>query len=137
MGPHRLPHRNVATVLVAPGVLPDLELHLATHDLWLWPVATAPGVVDGERRAVQVRRRLVVAARGAWDCAWGWVPVWVGFGGTWDDGLEPLPWAAHAALWSVMAGHADGVRYRKRLGGVPRSVLAVAQVDSPAGRVVE
>ena len=38
----RLPHENVATVLVDPRVLADLELELMELDLRVWPVATAP-----------------------------------------------------------------------------------------------
>ena len=116
----RRPHENVATVLVDPRVLRDLELALVPLDLWVWPVATAPVCVDGPRTAFQVRRRLVEAQRGAWDCAAEWVPVWVAFGERWRHGHEPLPWAAHEALWSTLAEFADHVRYRPRLGGVAR-----------------
>ena len=41
---------NAATVLVDPSVLRDLEVHLMTLDLRLWPVATAPICSDGPRR---------------------------------------------------------------------------------------
>ncbi|WP_205473331.1 hypothetical protein [Nocardioides sp. SYSU D00038] len=116
----REPHENVATVLVEPRMLRDLELDLMTHDLWVWPVATAPVHVDGPRAAFQLRRRMVEARRGAWDVAAEWVPVWVTFGASWRTGDEPLPWAAHAALWDCLAAHGDHVRYRKWLGGVPR-----------------
>jgi hypothetical protein len=113
----------VATVLVAPSVLRDLELELMTLDLRLWPVRTAPICTDGERMAFQVRRRLILQHRGAWDLAADWTPVWIGFGASWRNGDEPLPWAAHAVLWEVLEAYADDVRYHKRLGGVPRLPL--------------
>ncbi len=119
----RAPHENVATVLVAPAVLRRLEFALMEHDLWVWPVATAPICVDGPRRAFQVRRRMVEARRGAWDEAADWVPVWVSFGETWREGAEPLPWSAHAALWAVLDSHGDRVRFRRRLEGVERLTL--------------
>ena len=119
----RTPHQNVATVLVDPAMLRELELDLMTLDLWVWPVATAPICEDGPRRAFQMRRRLVEARRGAWDCAATWVPVWIAFGESWYAGDDPLPWAAHAALWDKLAEHADHVRYRKALGGVPTLTL--------------
>ncbi len=115
----RAPHENVATVLVDPDALPDVELALMLRDLWVWPVRTAPICVDGERMAFQVRRRLLLAQRGAWDLAGDWEPVWISFGASWRDGDEPLPWAAHQALWAALDGFADRVRYRPRLGGVP------------------
>ena len=62
----RRPHINVATVLVDPAVLRDLELDLAALDLWVWPIATTPNCPDGPRMAFQVRRRLVEAKQGAW-----------------------------------------------------------------------
>lgn len=111
-------HENVATVLVAPSALPELEVALMARDLWVWPLATAPGCEDGPRRAAQCVRRMVLARRGAWDLAWDWVPVWVSFGASWRDGDEPLPWSAHAALWDALADFAEHVRYRKCLGGV-------------------
>jgi hypothetical protein len=116
----RLAHENVATVLVEPCVLPDLELALMALDLAVWPVSTAPVCVDGSRMAFQVRRRLLLRQRGAWDVAAGWTPVWVGFGPSWCDGAEPLPWAAHETLWLALAEFAAHVRYHRRLGGVPR-----------------
>ena len=116
----RVPHENVATVLVDPAALRDLELALMPLDLWVWPIATAPICTDGPRRAFQVRRRLLLARRGAWDLAADWTPVWVSFGDTWHHGDEPLPWAAHRALWDALAEHAEHVRYRLGLGGVPR-----------------
>lgn len=116
----REPHENVATVLVDPGVLTELELACMSLDLRFWPVRTAPVVVDGERMAFQVRRRLLLAQRGAWDCAADWVPVWIGFGPTWQHGEDPLPWAAHVALWELLGSYAARVRFHKRLGGVSR-----------------
>jgi hypothetical protein len=114
----REPHENVATVLVEPAALPDLELEMMGLDLHVWPVRTAPIVVDGERMAFQVRRRLLMAKRGRWDEASEWTPVWITFGTTWRRGDEPLPWAAHEALWDALAEFAEHVRYQKRLGGL-------------------
>ena len=114
----RRPHVNVATVLVDPGVLRDLELELAGLDMWVWPIATTPNCPDGPRMAFQIRRRLVEARRGAWDCAADWTPVWVGFGPSWRHGDEPLPWAAHRALWQLLDSYAAHVRFHRRLGGV-------------------
>jgi hypothetical protein len=116
----RLAHENVATVLVEPCALADLELALMALDLPVWPVSTAPVCVDGRRTAFQVRRRLLLRQRGAWDVAAEWTPVWVGFGPSWQDGAEPLPWAAHETLWQALAEFAPHVRYHRRLGGVPR-----------------
>ena len=114
----RAPHENVATVLVDPRVLPGFELTLMTLDLRVWPISTAPTCVDGPRAAFQTRRRLLLQHRGAWDLAADWAPVWVSFGASWRRGDEPLPWSAHATLWHVLDGHADQVRFRRRLGGV-------------------
>lgn len=122
-GVRRPPHENVATVLVDPDRLRALELELATHDLWVWPVATAPICLDGPRTAFQVRRRMVEAQRGRWDDAAGWTPVWIAFGDGWRTGDEPLPWAAHSALWHVLEGYADHVRYRRWIGGVAKLPL--------------
>ena len=116
----RAPHENVATVLVDPVVLADLEVRLMALDLRVWPVATAPICVDGPRTAFQIRRRLLVARRGAWDDAAEWTPVRVSFGDSWYDGAEPLPWAAHQTLWRTLDEYAGHVRYRLGLGGVPR-----------------
>jgi hypothetical protein len=112
-------HENVATALVDPRVLGDFELGLMALDLRVWPVRTAPICVDGARTAFQVRRRLLEQHRGAWDVAAGWVPVWIGFGASWRDGDEPLPWAAHATLWRALESYAEHVRFQRRLGGVP------------------
>ncbi len=116
----RLAHENVATVLVDPSVLADLELVLMALDLRVWPVSTAPICVDGNRMAFQVRRRLLLQHLGAWDDAEDWTPVWIGFGPSWQDGGEPLPWAAHETLWRALAGFLGRVRFHRRLGGVPR-----------------
>ncbi|WP_183093003.1 hypothetical protein [Nocardioides stalactiti] len=114
----RSPHENVATVLVDPRLLEDLELELMELDLRLWPVATAPICVDGPRHAFQVRRTLLMRQRGAWDVAAAWTPVWISFGDSWRNGAEPLPWAAHQTLWRTLEAHGDQVRYHRRLGGV-------------------
>jgi len=114
----RSPHENVATVLVDPAVLADVELGLMELDLRVWPIATAPICVDGPRTAFQVRRTMLMARRGAWDCAATWTPVWVSFGESWYDGAEPLPWEAHRTLWRALEAHAEHVRYQPRLGGV-------------------
>jgi hypothetical protein len=117
-GVKREPHENVATVLVEPRALPELELALMTLDLRVWPISTAPICVDGPRTAFQTRRRLLDQHRGDWDVAAEWVPVWVSFGGSWRHGEDPLPWAAHATLWQTLESYADRVRFHRRLGGV-------------------
>lgn len=114
----RHPHENVATVLVDPRALEDVELALMELDLRVWPVRTAPICVDGPRTEFQVRRRLIMQKRGAWDDAADWVPVWISFGDSWRRGADPLPWEAHQVLWRTLEEHADHVRYQKRLGGV-------------------
>jgi hypothetical protein len=119
----RAPHENVATVLVDPCVLRDLELELMTQDLRVWPVSTAPICTDGVRMAFQIRRRMLTKHRGDWDVATGWTPVWISFGATWRHGDEPLPWAAHQVLWRTLDSHAQHVRFHRRLGGVPRLPL--------------
>ena len=116
----RPPHENVATVLVDPAVLHGLEVHLMSLDLRLWPVATSPVHEDGPRAAFQLRRRLLMARRGAWDDAAQWTPAWIAFGDSWYDGAEPLPWSAHQLLWSTLDEYAGHVRYRLGLGGIPR-----------------
>jgi hypothetical protein len=116
----REPHENVATVLVDPRVLADLELELMLQDMRVWPIRTAPICGDGPRMEFQVRRRLLMQHRGAWDLAADWTPVWVGFGASWQHGAEPLPWAAHEALWRVLDAYAAEVRFHRRLGGVER-----------------
>jgi hypothetical protein len=124
----RAPHENAATVLVDPLVLRDLEVHLMTLDLRLWPIATAPVCEDGPRTAFQTRRRLLTARRGECDDAAEWVPVWVAFGESWYDGAEPLPWSAHKTLWRTLERYAGHVHHSRRLGGVPR-------LDIPRERV--
>ena len=89
-------------------------------DLRVWPVHTAPICADGPREAFQVRRTLLMRHRGAWDLAADWTPVWIGFGPTWHQGDEPLPWAAHQTLWHELGLYADHVRFHRRLGGVTR-----------------
>jgi hypothetical protein len=113
----------VATVLVDPRVLEDVELELMALDLRVWPVRTAPICEDGARRAFQIRRQLLTRHRGEWDLAAAWAPVWIGFGATWYDGDEPLPWCAHETLWRVLDSHAEHVRFHRRLGGVRRLPL--------------
>ena len=122
-GVRRDPHENVATVLVSPGVLADLELELMALDLRVWPVRTAPICLDGAREAFQIRRRLLMKHDGEWDLAADWVPVWIGFGASWHNGDEPLPWAAHATLWRALDSYAEHVRFHRRLGGVRRLPL--------------
>src|SRR5689334_23149610 len=95
----RAPHENVATVLVDPRLLPDLELECMVQDLKVQPVRTAPICADGPRMEFQVRSRLITSHRGAWDVAADWTPVWIGFGPSWRFGDEPLPWSAHETLW--------------------------------------
>lgn len=115
----RPPHELVATVLVDPTVLGDLELVLMAQDMRVWPVETAPICADGPRRAFQIRHRMIERHRGAWDLAQHWVPVWISFGETWRDDAEPLPWEAHRSLWEVLDQLPDRVRFHRRLGGVP------------------
>jgi hypothetical protein len=119
----RAPHENVATVLVDPRVLADLELTLMARDLRVWPVRTAPTCMDGPRVAFQVRRRLLMKHRGDWDLAADWTPVWIGFGRSWQNGDEPLPWSAHQELWQALDSYAEHVRFHRRLGGVRRLPL--------------
>lgn len=124
----RVPHENVATVLVDPPVLRELEVHLMTLDLRVWPIATAPICADGPRRAFQERRRMLMARNGAWDVAADWTPVWISFGDSWYDGAEPLPWQAHQTLYRTLDEYADRVRYRPGLGGVPRLAVLREQI---------
>ena len=120
----RPPHENVATVLVDPHALVELELELMVLDLRVWPISTAPICEDGPRAAFQTRRRLIERHRGSWDVAAAWVPVWVSFGASWRHGDEPLPWSAHAMLWQVLDSYADRVRFHRRLGGVRKLTTA-------------
>ena len=119
----RAPHENVATVLVDPFALEDLELALMVRDMRVWPVRTAPNCVDGQRAEFQLRRRLVQAQRGSWDCASDWTPVWIGFGASWRHGDDPLPWEAHRLLWELLDSYAAHVRFHRRLGGVTPLLL--------------
>ncbi|MCW2787116.1 MAG: hypothetical protein JWP74_3633 [Marmoricola sp.] len=118
-------------MLVAPRALPDLELALMALDMRAWPVRTAPICEDGPRQEFQIRRRLVESHHGDWDVAADWTPVWIGFGPTWITGEEPLPWAAHEALWRLLASYGEHVRFQKRLSGIspmplPRDVTTQA-----------
>lgn len=125
----RPPHETVATVLVDPRALRDLELELMLLDLRVWPVRTAPICVDGPRQEFQLRRRLLDQHRGEWDLAADWTPVWIGFGPGWHVGDEPLPWEAHRTLWRLLDAYASRVRFHRRLAGVPR--LPVPEDASP------
>jgi hypothetical protein len=116
----RRPHENVATVLVDPCALEELELLLMTLDLRVWPVRTAPICADGPREAFQIRRRLVISQCGEWDVAADWTPVWISFSASWQHGDDPLPWAAHQTLWDALDSYAPYVRFHRRLGGVSR-----------------
>jgi len=116
----RAAHENAATVLVDPCVLRDLEVHLMSQDLRLWPVATAPICSDGPRTAFQIRRRMLDSRRGEWDDAAEWVPAWIAFGESWYDGAEPLPWSAHQVLYRTLDRYDGHVHYRRGLGGIPR-----------------
>jgi len=119
-GVRRRPHENVATVLVDPRALEDLELELMSLDIRVWPVHTAPICTDGPRRAFQIKRRLLLQHRGEWDLAADWTAVWIGFGASWQHGADPLPWVAHKTLWRVLDSYAEVVRFQRRLGGIPR-----------------
>ncbi|MCX6397290.1 MAG: hypothetical protein NTV23_12435 [Propionibacteriales bacterium] len=119
----RTPHENVATVLVAPGVLPDLELAAMALDLRVWPIRTAPICEDGPRQAFQVRRGMIEAHQGDWDLAADWTPVWISFGARWRIGDEPLPWTAHTTVWDLLASYAEHVRFTRKLGGVAKLIL--------------
>lgn len=111
---------NVATVLVNPDVLRDLELDLMASDFRLWSVATVATFPDAARLAFQIRRSLIEYSQGKWDDAARWTLVWVTFGESWLDGDEPIPWPAHAALWDKLAEYGADLRYNLGLGGVPR-----------------
>lgn len=49
--------------------------------------------------------------------------MWIGLGSSWRHGDDPLPWAAHQALWRVLGAYGGEVRFHRRLGGVPRLPL--------------
>jgi hypothetical protein len=110
----------VATVLVDPAVLGDLELDLMANDFRVWVVHTVPTVVDAPRLAFQIRRSLIDYSQGRWADAADWTLVWITFGESWLDGEEPIPWPAHAALWDKLAEYGSRVRFNVGLGGVPR-----------------
>jgi len=118
---------NVATVLVNPDVLRDFELDLMAHDFRVWAVHKVTRFPDAARLAFQIRRSLIDWSQGRWAVAERWTLVWITFGESWRNGDEPLPWAAHAALWDKLAGYADDVRYNLGLGGVPH--LSVPRDD--------
>jgi len=118
----REPHENVATVLVEPRALAELELDLMAHDFRVWPVHRTSTALceDGPRLAFQLRRSLIEASQGRWAEAAEWTLVWITFGESWIEGDEPIPWPAHEALWGKLAEYATDVRYKLGLGGVPR-----------------
>lgn len=118
--PTPMGHENVATVLVDPVVLRDLELDLMANDFRVWPVHTVHVFPDPRRLAFQLRRSLIEWSQGRWADAADWTLVWITFGESWRDGDEPLPWAAHAALWDKLAEYRTHTRYNLGLGGVPR-----------------
>jgi hypothetical protein len=75
---------------------------------------------------------MLARERGAWDLAEAWTPVWVSFGPSWHSGDEPLPWSAHRVLWEVLGGHAEHVRFKRRLGGVrPLRVPEDVRAEQP------
>jgi hypothetical protein len=111
---------NMATVLVDPALLPDLELDLMSHDFRVWAVHTTTVFPDAAQAAMQIRRSLIDWSNGRWALAAEWTVIWITFGDSWLDGDNPVPWAAHAALWDKLAEYAPRVRYNLGLGGVPR-----------------
>jgi len=124
-------HENVATALVDPAVMRDLELDLMAHDFRAWPVSSVGTFPDPQRLAFQVRRTLIDWSQGRWSDACDWTPVWITFGESWldpDDPAEAIPWAAHAALWERLGGYGRAVRFNRGLGGVPRLSVPRDQV---------
>ena len=113
-------HENVATVLVHPAVLDELELDLMARDFRVWPVHSVTTFPDAHRLAFQIRRSLIEYSQGRWSEAAEWTLVWITFGESWLNGDEPIPWPAHAALWDALDGYGDDLRYNRGLGGVPR-----------------
>ncbi len=111
---------NVATVLVHPAVLSELELELMAADFRVWAVHTVTTFPDAARLAFQIRRSLIEYSCGKWADASTWTLVWITFGDSWLEGEEPIPWPAHAALWNKLAGFGEDLRYNLGLGGVPR-----------------
>jgi hypothetical protein len=112
-------HENVATVLVDPAVLHDFELDLMSQDFRVWPVHRTATFPDPHRLAFQLRRSMIDWSNGRWSEAEKWTLVWVSFGESWQNGDEPLPWPAHAALWDKLAQYRGHVHYNLGLGGVP------------------
>jgi len=112
-------HENVATVLVDPAVLADLELDLMADDFRLWQVSKVTTFPDPRRLAFQIRQSLIDWSNGRWAVAADWTLVWITFGDSWLDGDEPVPWPAHEALWRKLSEYAENVRYNLGLGGVP------------------
>ncbi|SDJ04663.1 hypothetical protein SAMN05444157_1451 [Frankineae bacterium MT45] len=110
----------MATVLVNPAVLNDLELALMALDFRLWRVHTVETFADAPQAAYQIRRNLIEWSNGRWEIAAEWTLVWITFGDSWLDGENPIPWPAHAALWDELAKYSADVRYNLGLGGVPR-----------------
>jgi hypothetical protein len=110
---------NVATVLVDPAMLEDLELDLMALDFRVWAVHRVSTFPDPQRLAFQLRRSLVDWSNGRWADAADWTLVWITFGESWRDGDEALPWRAHEALWDKLAEYSAHVRYNLGLGGVP------------------
>jgi len=110
----------MATVLVDPTVLDDLELDLMSADFRVWNVHTTTVFPDPQQAAMQIRRALVDWSAGRWELASAWTVVWITFGESWLDGENPIPWPAHAALWNKLEEYAGHVRYNRGLGGVPR-----------------
>jgi hypothetical protein len=119
----------VATVLVDPLVLDDLELDLMADDFRAWPVESVPTFPDAARLAFQIRRSLIEYSQGRWDDAAEWTVVWITFGESWLDGDEPIPWPAHAALWDKLGRYGSAVRFNKGLGGVPRLTVPHETAD--------
>ncbi|SOD74832.1 hypothetical protein SAMN05892883_4025 [Jatrophihabitans sp. GAS493] len=111
---------NMATVLVNPAVLNDLELALMALDFRLWRVHTVETFADAPQAAFQIRRNLIEWSNGRWEIAAEWTLVWITFGESWLDGENPIPWPAHAALWDELAKYSEHVRYNLGLGGVPK-----------------
>jgi len=88
----------MATVLVDPTVLDDLELDLMSADFRVWNVHTTTVFPDPQQAAMQIRRALIDWSAGRWELASAWTVV-----------CGPRN--------RVLAGH---VRYNRGLGGVPR-----------------
>ena len=111
---------NMATALVDPAVLEDLELALMALDFRVWTVRNVSTFADAPQAAFQIRRNLIDWSNGRWEVAANWTLIWITFGDSWLDGDNPIPWPAHEALWNKLAEYSDHVRYNLGLGGVPR-----------------